>query len=63
MNCTVVADIGECRGAIPRYFFNSKTGVCEMFSYGGCGGNGNNFETVAECARQCNPNGALAYAK
>lgn len=55
--CSLPADPGPCRAAIPRYFFNSKTGVCEEFTYGGCDGNMNNFETLEECNQQCNPNG------
>lgn len=50
------ADPGMCFAFIPRYFFNPKTGVCEMFIYGGCGGNGNNYQNMQECTQQCNPN-------
>ncbi len=53
------ADTGSCFALIPRYFFNTKTGTCEMFTYGGCGGNGNNYKTLQECTQQCNPNGGL----
>ena len=55
--CNLPADPGLCRAALPRYFYNSRKGACEEFTYGGCDGNKNNFETLAECARQCNPNG------
>ena len=60
--CTMPADSGLCEAAIPRYFFNSKTGVCEEFTYGGCGGNENNFETLEDCNQQCNPNGKIINA-
>ncbi len=53
------ADTGSCFALIPRYFFNTKTGKCEMFTYGGCGGNGNNYKTLQECTQQCNPNSGL----
>ena len=51
--CLLPADPGECFADIPRYFFNAETGQCEMFSYGGCGGNDNNFETLEECRKAC----------
>ena len=57
VSCEVEADRGECKETIPRFFFNPRKGVCEPFIYGGCGGNGNNFESLEECLQQCNPNG------
>ena len=52
--CGLKADPGPCEAAIARYFFNTKTGACEDFIYGGCLGNANNFETLDECAKACN---------
>jgi hypothetical protein len=51
--CKLEADVGDCRAAIPRYFYNHLKGRCEMFSYGGCGGNKNNFLTKEECLTTC----------
>lgn len=51
--CDLPKQDGNCDGAIPRYWFNKATGECEFWSYGGCGGNANNFETVAACADAC----------
>ena len=42
-----------CRAFIPRYFYNDTAQQCEMFIYGGCGGNDNNFETAGECRQNC----------
>ena len=36
----------SCRAYIPRYFYNSRTGRCEFFVYGGCNGNANRFAWV-----------------
>lgn len=51
--CELPAKVGNCRAAIPRYYYNSKSGECEMFLYGGCDGNENNFETKEECENKC----------
>lgn len=45
--------VGPCEAIIPRWTFFPETGKCEMFEYGGCEGNLNNFETAAECEEQC----------
>ncbi|CAC5397522.1 unnamed protein product [Mytilus coruscus] len=44
---------GPCRGSYPRYYFNFKTQKCEKFTYGGCLGNANNFESLTECRDKC----------
>lgn len=51
--CLLPKDIGPCRSAKMRFFFNAAVGACQVFLYGGCAGNANNFETVAECVRRC----------
>ncbi|HQY59877.1 MAG: BPTI/Kunitz domain-containing protein [Myxococcales bacterium] len=53
--CGLPRVVGPCEAAIPRFWFNSGTGRCEPFVYGGCGGNANNFKDVAECAAVCAP--------
>jgi hypothetical protein len=44
---------GECKGALSRWSYDAATRSCERFVYSGCGGNTNNFESRAECARRC----------
>ena len=44
---------GQCFGYFPRYYYNPAKDSCEEFIYGGCHGNGNNFETVQECENSC----------
>ena len=53
--CTLPMEIGRCRAAIPRYYFNG--GECEEFTYGGCGGNGNRYLTESECLETCSTQG------
>lgn len=55
--CQLPAKVGNCRALIPRWYFNSQSGRCEPFHFGGCGGNGNNFFTVDACRAQCHPAG------
>ena len=49
-------EIGECRAALPRWYYNINSGKCEQFIYGGCGGNENNFGTNDECEGNCTTN-------
>jgi hypothetical protein len=47
--CHLPKKTGPCRGSFNKYFYNGATGQCERFTYGGCKGNENNFDTKAEC--------------
>lgn len=51
--CTHIRDPGTCLGNFPRWFWNSELEICQIFTYGGCGGNGNNFATQGECLDTC----------
>ena len=51
--CTLPPDVGPCDGVFPRWYFDTTTGQCEQFIYGGCEGNGNNFETLEACQAAC----------
>ena len=47
--CKLPSEVGPCRGLQPKFFFNAKSGECEGFNYGGCGGNGNRFDSKSDC--------------
>lgn len=51
--CALKDEPGPCKAIKERFFFNVNTGGCELFEYGGCGGNDNNFETRGECEESC----------
>ena len=51
--CHQAAEPGDCLALIPRFYFDSDAGTCEAFTYGGCGGNENNFETQDACYDTC----------
>ena len=46
-------ETGTCRGSFQRWYFNSESGQCEDFEYGGCDANANNFETKEDCENHC----------
>jgi len=45
--------IGLCRARFDRFYFDSASGKCKPFTYGGCDGNENNFNTRADCKALC----------
>ncbi|XP_035209574.1 BPTI/Kunitz domain-containing protein-like [Stegodyphus dumicola] len=51
--CTLPVQTGQCRAAMPRFYFNGEK--CENFIYGGCDGNANNFRTLDDCEKTCAP--------
>ncbi|VDL87448.1 unnamed protein product [Schistocephalus solidus] len=51
--CFMPIRAGVCRAWMPMYAFNADLGVCEEFTYSGCGGNLNRFETLEECETAC----------
>ncbi|KAM5245876.1 serum basic protease inhibitor-like [Ctenodactylus gundi] len=44
---------GPCKALFSRFFFNSSSGLCEIFYYGGCKGKQNRFLTEEECVMTC----------
>ena len=38
---------------MPRFFHDAATGTCQLFTYGGCDGNANRFESRGECEATC----------
>ncbi|NWQ64632.1 TFPI1 inhibitor, partial [Neopipo cinnamomea] len=54
--CFHEKDPGICRGYFTRYFYNKETKLCEMFKYGGCLGNQNNFKNLEDCQSTCQEN-------
>uniref|UniRef100_A0A182PGJ0 Papilin n=1 Tax=Anopheles epiroticus TaxID=199890 RepID=A0A182PGJ0_9DIPT len=53
--CQLPMDNGdrECSPYVARYYYDAQTGSCSRFTYTGCGGNGNNFQTEEECLQAC----------
>ncbi|XP_067682655.1 carboxypeptidase inhibitor SmCI-like [Haliotis asinina] len=53
--CNHKPDRGPCTAFYRRYHFNPATQACQSFTYGGCGGNANNFQTITDCEKACFP--------
>ncbi|KAF7709453.1 amyloid beta (A4) precursor protein b isoform X1 [Silurus meridionalis] len=51
--CWAPARKGPCRAKLSRWYFVAKTGRCAPFTFGGCGGNRNNFESEEYCMAVC----------
>ncbi|VDK19618.1 unnamed protein product [Anisakis simplex] len=51
--CEHPIEIGECSGVFMRFAYDKVNNECRQFTYGGCGGNGNNFATLADCRAKC----------
>ena len=51
--CQLPQEPGPCLTYLRRYFYNSERGACELFIYGGCGGNRNRFLSLPQCTTAC----------
>jgi len=57
--CGLPPATGICNAAFQRFFYNRTAQRCELFIWGGCGGNANNFMTREDCERTCGSGKAL----
>ena len=51
--CLRRPEFGTCTNSTTRYYYDINCGCCKTFSYSGCEGNGNNFETEEQCLKKC----------
>ncbi|XP_035529056.1 papilin-like [Morone saxatilis] len=52
-SCFLRQDQGSCQDYTMMWFFDTEQNECSRFWYGGCGGNGNRFQTQEECQDLC----------
>jgi hypothetical protein len=53
VDCTSKPEKGSCWDAIPRYYYDKDKKNCKKFTYGGCKGNQNNYNTIEGCFKTC----------
>ncbi|XP_053553855.1 kunitz-type protease inhibitor 1 [Bombina bombina] len=51
--CVEFPETGGCRASFTRWFYDLETMQCLSFTFGGCGGNENNFHSQEECVHFC----------
>ncbi|KAG6445055.1 hypothetical protein O3G_MSEX003697 [Manduca sexta] len=51
--CLLKPDGGPCRAEIIMYYFDPATMACSTFTWGGCQGNGNRFDSREQCLDRC----------
>ena len=51
--CLLPQDPGDCKSFVQKWYYNKKTRSCQIFEYGGCGGNDNKFNSENECLQAC----------
>jgi hypothetical protein len=51
--CSAPPESGACNAYLQRWYLDIATGICKPFVYGGCGGNANNYESLAACQAAC----------
>ncbi|KAG1685708.1 Carboxypeptidase inhibitor SmCI [Nymphon striatum] len=52
-DCSSPKKSGPCKASIPRFYFDTTTGTCKSFVYGGCHGNENRYGSYLECHKAC----------
>ncbi len=51
--CKLPFEVGHCFAAFQVYAYDAAKGVCVQKLWGGCGGNENRFDTLAQCEQTC----------
>ena len=51
--CALPVDPGPCEVPVSKWFYNLDTGHCQQFTFGGCLGNDNKFDSKSICESVC----------
>lgn len=51
--CGLVLDPGPCRDYVVKWYYDGMANACAQFWFGGCLGNGNQFESEKSCRETC----------
>ncbi|PAV61419.1 hypothetical protein WR25_01761 [Diploscapter pachys] len=55
--CSLPLAVGSCTAPGIRFYYDASSGRCSQFMYSGCGGNANNFQSLASCQATCGQSG------
>lgn len=58
--CYLDRDSGPCSDAVTQWYFDAEKGQCLQFTYGGCRGNRNRFNSREQCEMECSSAERLA---
>ncbi|XP_058034716.1 kunitz-type serine protease inhibitor kunitoxin-Tel1-like [Ahaetulla prasina] len=56
--CQMPPEKGGCNDKRQHWFYDPKNKDCRTFTFGGCGGNLNNFNTRRDCRLRCHHRGS-----
>ncbi|CAK1596001.1 unnamed protein product [Parnassius mnemosyne] len=51
--CQLQPKTGNCSNNVMRYYYDIEVAQCVNFTYSGCGGNNNNFDSKVNCEKNC----------
>uniref|UniRef100_A0A0K8STY7 Spondin-1 n=1 Tax=Lygus hesperus TaxID=30085 RepID=A0A0K8STY7_LYGHE len=51
--CKLPKLVGPCRGHMEKFYFDTSTASCKAFTYSGCRGNRNQFDSMDDCEAAC----------
>jgi len=56
--CALPSDAGPCKVPVVKWRYDREQGRCVEFTFGGCHGNANKFDSQQECSGVCPVTGA-----
>uniref|UniRef100_A0A0K0DZQ8 BPTI/Kunitz inhibitor domain-containing protein n=1 Tax=Strongyloides stercoralis TaxID=6248 RepID=A0A0K0DZQ8_STRER len=64
-NCLLPKNVGtQCdKPSMLKFYYDTKTKICQPFMYKGCGGNDNKFDTSEKCKQACSKTSTSANKK
>ncbi|CAB3397954.1 unnamed protein product [Caenorhabditis bovis] len=57
--CSLPLAVGSCTAPAVRFYYDASSARCNQFMYSGCGGNANNFQSLASCQATCGQSGVV----
>lgn len=58
-DCSLDPARGSCKASMNQWYFDKDANTCKQFTYGGCAGNKNRYDSKEECLSNCGHPGEL----